>query len=539
MSQAKGLRVGLMGSFICTLLVGCTTDDVSEPAPTPDDIELYLIPDAAFGEYLLYREISGIQAIEEEGETQYYIDVNLVDGVSELSLSKTSSSVETLSEAGVVTAETKITDLDGIQHFVNLQVLKLTSNALTQLDTSALTKLTTLELNFNLIGSFDLTQNTALERFRFKASSNADDSQKISSIDLSGNPNLRHLYLPRHNLVSIDLSNNPLIDDTLDLSENPGPDGDPATEDIVVPDAIFQQVPDDSRAGVVSDAAVEVMVSIGLDQAVVEEAGGTAVITATLNTTSVVPVTLTLGLAGTAESGTDFTLASDTLVIAPGDTNAATSITVLDDDEIEGGETLTVTIASVEGASLGGTTEVSLSIADDDFPINLIVNEILYDPWNSDLEGDANGDGQYAQAEDEFIEFVNMGEAAVDMSGYTIQDTEGIEAATFNHVFPEGTVLQPGKALVVFGGGTPTGEFGGAIVQVSTSGDMNLNNAGDVMTLSDADGLVILSFDIEPLSNNPNESYTRNPDLTGDFVQHGSINEILFSPGTKVDGSSF
>ena len=539
MSQAKGLRVGLMGSFICTLLVGCTTDDVSEPAPTPDDIELYLIPDAAFGEYLLYREIPGIQAIEEEGETQYYIDVNLVDGVSELSLSKTSSSVETLSEAGVVTAETKITDLDGIQHFVNLQVLKLTSNALTQLDTSALTKLTTLELNFNLIGSFDLTQNTALERFRFKASSNADDSQKISSIDLSGNPNLRHLYLPRHNLVSIDLSNNPLIDDTLDLSENPGPDGDPATEDIVVPDAIFQQVPDDSRAGVVSDAAVEVMVSIGIDQAVVEEAGGTAVITATLNTTSVVPVTLTLGLAGTAESGTDFTLASDTLVIAPGDTNAATSVTVLDDDEIEGGETLTVTIASVEGASLGGTTEVSLSIADDDFPINLIVNEILYDPWNSDLEGDANGDGQYAQAEDEFIEFVNMGEAAVDMSGYTIQDTEGIEAATFNHVFPEGTVLQPGKALVVFGGGTPTGEFGGAIVQVSTSGDMNLNNAGDVMTLSDADGLVILSFDIEPLSNNPNESYTRNPDLTGDFVQHGSINEILFSPGTKVDGSSF
>ena len=42
------------------------------------------------------------------------------------------------------------------------------------------------------------------------------------------------------------------------------------------------------------------------------------------------------------------------------------------------------------------------------------------------------------------------------------------------------------------------------------------------------------------LSNNPNESYTRFPDLTGDFEQHATaFAGVLFSPGTRIDGSTF
>ena len=44
------------------------------------------------------------------------------------------------------------------------------------------------------------------------------------------------------------------------------------------------------------------------------------------------------------------------------------------------------------------------------------------------------------------------------------------------------------------------------------------------------------------LSNNPDESYTRNPDLTGEFEQHAGIESAsgaLFSPGTKLNGTSF
>ena len=42
--------------------------------------------------------------------------------------------------------------------------------------------------------------------------------------------------------------------------------------------------------------------------------------------------------------------------------------------------------------------------------------------------------------------------------------------------------------------------------------------------------------------NNPNESYTRNPDLIGEFEQHSGIESSggrLFSPGTKLDGTPF
>ena len=94
---------------------------------------------------------------------------------------------------------------------------------------------------------------------------------------------------------------------------------------------------------------------------------------------------------------------------------------------------------------------------------------------------------------------------------------------------------------IYFGGGTPTGSFGGALVQTASEGQINMSNAGDFITLADASENVVLTFDVEPLSNNPNESYTRNPDLTGEFVQHAGVDEAngaLFSPGTKLDGTS-
>jgi hypothetical protein len=52
----------------------------------------------------------------------------------------------------------------------------------------------------------------------------------------------------------------------------------------------------------------------------------------------------------------------------------------------------------------------------------LIINEVLYDPSNNNLEGDANGDGSYDQTEDEFIEFFNDGASNFDLSGYQVWD---------------------------------------------------------------------------------------------------------------------
>ena len=173
----------------------------------------------------------------------------------------------------------------------------------------------------------------------------------------------------------------------------------------------------------------------------------------------------------------------------------------------------------------------------------LIINEVLYDPPPGDDAGDANGDGTREAQEDEFIEFVNIG-GTLDLSGYSVHDD-----AQERHVFPEGTVIPSGGVLVLFGGGNPTGTFGNATVQTATTGLLNMNNAGDFVTLQNNNGEVVLTFDIEPLSNNPDESYSRYPDLNTEpdsdgnlFFQHASLSEssgTLFSPGTRIDGTNF
>lgn len=169
----------------------------------------------------------------------------------------------------------------------------------------------------------------------------------------------------------------------------------------------------------------------------------------------------------------------------------------------------------------------------------LIINEICYDPSNSGLDGDTNGDGAYAQSEDEFMELYNTTGKNLDISGYTIYDAESLSLSSPNHTVPANTIIPPGGVFVLFGGGTPTGSFGGAVVQTSTSGDLNMNNSGDTLYVFDAMGGGVDTFDVEPLSNNPNESYTRNPDITGAFEQHGDNTPILFSPGTMIDGTPF
>jgi len=168
-----------------------------------------------------------------------------------------------------------------------------------------------------------------------------------------------------------------------------------------------------------------------------------------------------------------------------------------------------------------------------------VLNEVLYDPPGGNT-GDANGDGVRDANDDEFVEFVNSSSTSLDISGYKLFDADRLADNTPNHEFPSNTILNPGQAVVVFGGGTPTGSFGGSLVFASSGQVLNLNNSGDVLTVKNSNDSSIFIFDVTPLSDNPNESYTRFPDLHGDYVQHNSTSSgTLFSPGTRIDGSSF
>ena len=165
-----------------------------------------------------------------------------------------------------------------------------------------------------------------------------------------------------------------------------------------------------------------------------------------------------------------------------------------------------------------------------------IINEIHADPA-SDLTGDANGDGTRYAYDDEFVELINNTVADVDISGWTLSDGSSIR-----HVFPASTVIPDGCAIVVFGGGTPTGSFGNVTVQIASSGQLSLNNSGDTVTLNNGTSDVVsYTYGTE---GGDNQSLTRDPDISGTdpLVKHSTATGsggALFSPGTKVDGSNF
>jgi hypothetical protein len=112
-------------------------------------------------------------------------------------------------------------------------------------------------------------------------------------------------------------------------------------------------------------------------------------------------------------------------------------------------------------------------------PGGAVINEFLADPAG-DLSGDANGDGTRDGSEDEFVEIANTGDTNLDVSGWTLSD-----AVAVRHTFPAGTIIPAGCAIVVFGGGTPTGAFGYVQVQTASGGYLGLNNGGDTITLND------------------------------------------------------
>ena len=169
----------------------------------------------------------------------------------------------------------------------------------------------------------------------------------------------------------------------------------------------------------------------------------------------------------------------------------------------------------------------------------LIINEVLFDPPN-DIAGDANGDGTRSPSEDEFIEFINNSSTALNISGYKIYDTTSYNLLpgtdSPRHTVPANTIIPANGIYVLFGGGTTTA-IPGDIVQTSTTGNLNLSNAGDIITITDASSAVILTFDSAATGLNfgANQSVTRSPDITGNFVLHTTASAtLLFSPGSTT-----
>ncbi|MFH1038986.1 MAG: lamin tail domain-containing protein [PVC group bacterium] len=167
---------------------------------------------------------------------------------------------------------------------------------------------------------------------------------------------------------------------------------------------------------------------------------------------------------------------------------------------------------------------------------DVVINEIHADPAYG-LAGDANGDGYREGWEDEFVELVNWTDHTVDLGGCTLSDDTAVRY-TFDNPFE----VPPGKAVVVFGGGTPAGDFGGsAWVTVSdVCCGLYLTNSGDTVTLRD--GAFIYDSVTYGMNGGLDQSLNRYPEKRGFFYLHSEIpgsGGSLYSPGTKVNGDIF
>lgn len=162
-------------------------------------------------------------------------------------------------------------------------------------------------------------------------------------------------------------------------------------------------------------------------------------------------------------------------------------------------------------------------------------------PGNSAML-DANGDGFADAAQDEFVELYNPSATqAVDLGGVSLSDNVQVR-----FTFPCGSVLPPQRAAVVFGGGRPLGDFGGALVfsskESSRLQELGLNNDGDTLTVLDPDGRAIDRFSWSSATTCREFSCALDLDHGGDaLIRQNLITGASgsFSPGRRPSGALF
>ncbi len=123
-------------------------------------------------------------------------------------------------------------------------------------------------------------------------------------------------------------------------------------------------------------------VDLNVSTTAINEAAGTSTITAIMNNISFEDVTVALSYSGTSTSGTDYATPAASIVIPAGQTQGSTTITAIDDANIEASETIIVDINSVTGGVVteNGNQQLTISIADNDTTtVSLSVNNAIID----------------------------------------------------------------------------------------------------------------------------------------------------------------
>lgn len=170
----------------------------------------------------------------------------------------------------------------------------------------------------------------------------------------------------------------------------------------------------------------------------------------------------------------------------------------------------------------------------------VFINEYLPQPNNAPGTNTVDFDQM-------FVELLNTGPTAVDLGGWRLHDEGSYSgSAPARHVFPAGTVLQPGRVYVVYSGASavPSGATNATYANgndgLRFNRGVNVGSSGDSVYLVLPDGTVQDSHSYRDTYQGV--SYNRSPDgsATGGFVLHNTLSSTLTaSPGRRTSGSAF
>ena len=119
---------------------------------------------------------------------------------------------------------------------------------------------------------------------------------------------------------------------------------------------------------------------------------GTFTLTRSLLTTGTTTVNLAIG--GSSTNGSDYTTVANTVTFAPGETTKTVTITPLNDTLVEGGETVSATIASGTGYTVGSPSSAMMTIADVPPPYEAWLAGYAFAPGaDKTPTGNPSGDG--------------------------------------------------------------------------------------------------------------------------------------------------
>ena len=129
------------------------------------------------------------------------------NGDDEIQISEAEAITQSLTGEGL-----EISDLTGIEAFINITGLNVRNNNLTTVDVSKNTKLTWLSIDQNQLTSLDVSSLPSLEALYA-------GENKLSSMDVSNNLLLKKLWLNINELTAIDISSNTILEE-LELDWN-------------------------------------------------------------------------------------------------------------------------------------------------------------------------------------------------------------------------------------------------------------------------------------------------------------------------------